>query len=254
MNTRATILVSSLVFLLMEARLYGQEDNQLRSLAESPPLIPAEIMSQDTTVAPPDFVPVDVQPKIASQPVPKYPKEAVESGSEGRVIVKIWVDAKGEAKKAVILESDNEIFNKPSVDAALKTKFAPARLNGIPVDVWVVIPYTYRLNKDSKTSHSFGPDLSGLSPDSMMIEQCRKVAEAAVNLRRDFRMFSKDSLAGWSPKNSEEYNEVILVYHAIPTCEDILREVQRSITEAQKYLEQAKQTIQKKGKEWHKVK
>jgi hypothetical protein len=88
----------------------------------------------------------------------------------------------------------------------------------------------------------------------MMIDQCREVASAAANLRRDFRMFSRDSLAGWTPKDSGEYNGVVLMYHAIPTCEDILREAQRSISEAQKYLEQAKVIFQKNGKEWQKIK
>ncbi len=208
----------------------------------------------DTTVAPSDFVPVDVQPKVVDLPNPKYPDMAIEKKIEGRVLVKIWIDRTGKPKKVVILESDNKIFDKPSIDAAEKAKFTPALAKGKPVDVWVVLPFTYKLKEDSSPSHSFILDLSGLSPDSMMIDQCRKVVDVVADLRRDFRMFSRDSLAGWSPADSEEYNGVILIYHAIPTCEEMLREAQRNISEAQKYLGQAKAMIQKKGNEWKKGK
>jgi TonB family protein len=80
----------------------------------------------DTTAAPSDFVPVDVQPKVVDLPTPKYPEGAVQKRIEGRVVVKIWVDERGRTKKAVILESDNEIFNKPSMEAAENAKFTPA--------------------------------------------------------------------------------------------------------------------------------
>ncbi len=208
----------------------------------------------DTSGAPPDFVAVDVQPKIVQLPNPEYPKAAIEKKIEGRVIVKLWVDEKGRTKKAVIVESDNEIFNKPSIDAAEKARFTPAMAKGKPVDVWVLIPFTFKLKEESGASTGHLWSVFAFSVDSMMIGQCRNVADAAANLRRDFRMFSRDSLAGWTPKDSDEYNGAILVYHAIPICEEMLREAQRSISEAQKYLEQAKVVFQKRGKEWQKVK
>jgi periplasmic protein TonB len=96
---------------------------------------------------PPDFVPVEKQPQIVSQPVPKYPELAQRAGIEGRVLVKIWVDKDGKPHKAIVLKSDAEIFNQPAVDAAMATRFTPAIMNKGPVAVWVVIPYTFKLKQ-----------------------------------------------------------------------------------------------------------
>ncbi len=96
---------------------------------------------------PPDFVPVEKQPQIISQPIPKYPELAQRAGIEGKVIVRIWVDKDGKPHKAIVMRSDAEIFNQPAVDAAMGTRFTPAIMNKGPVAVWVVIPYTFRLNQ-----------------------------------------------------------------------------------------------------------
>ena len=96
---------------------------------------------------PPDFVPVEKQPQIISQPIPKYPELAQRAGIEGRVIVRIWVDKDGKPHKAIVMKSDAEIFNQPAIDAAMATRFTPAIMNKGPVAVWVVIPYTFKLNR-----------------------------------------------------------------------------------------------------------
>lgn len=96
---------------------------------------------------PPDFVPVEKQPQVVSQVSPKYPELAQRAGIEGRVLVKIWVDKDGKPHKAIVLKSDAEIFNQPAIDAAMSTRFTPAIMNKGPVAVWVVIPYTFKLNQ-----------------------------------------------------------------------------------------------------------
>ncbi|OYV86378.1 MAG: hypothetical protein B7Z63_04115, partial [Ignavibacteriae bacterium 37-53-5] len=89
---------------------------------------------------PPDFVPVEKEPQIIKQVIPKYPELAQRAGIEGRVIVKIWVDKDGKPHKAIVMKSDAEIFNQPSIDAAMQYRFTPAIMNKGPVAVWVVIP------------------------------------------------------------------------------------------------------------------
>ncbi len=101
----------------------------------------------DADGPPPDFVPVEKQPQIVSQVMPKYPDLAQRAGIEGRVLVKIWVDKDGKPHKAVVLKSDADIFNQPAVDAAMAYRFTPAIMNKGPVAVWVVIPFTFKLNQ-----------------------------------------------------------------------------------------------------------
>ncbi len=105
----------------------------------------SSISTQDTSGAPPDFVPVEKEPQIIYQSIPKYPESAQKAGIEGRVWVKIWIDKDGKPHQAVVMKSDEQIFDKPSVDAAMKYRFTPAIMNKKPVAVWVVIPFTFKL-------------------------------------------------------------------------------------------------------------
>lgn len=99
---------------------------------------------------PPDFVPVEKQPVPILNPAPEYPAVARSSKIEGTAWVKLWIDESGKTRKAVVIKSDNDIFNKPSVDAALQWTFTPAMLNKKPVDVWVSIPFKFKLNQPGK--------------------------------------------------------------------------------------------------------
>ena len=101
----------------------------------------------DADGPPPDFVPVEKQPQIVSQVIPKYPELAQRAGIEGRVLVKIWVDKDGKPHKAVVLKSDAQIFEEPAKEAAMQYRFTPAIMNKGPVAVWVVIPFTFKLNQ-----------------------------------------------------------------------------------------------------------
>jgi TonB family protein len=98
---------------------------------------------------PPDLVVVEQQPQPIDghTPAPKYPEIARRAGIEGTVWVKIWIDEKGNTRKAVLLKSDAEILNQTSLDTAMKWKFKPAMLNGKPVAVWVTVPFKFKMNK-----------------------------------------------------------------------------------------------------------
>lgn len=96
---------------------------------------------------PPDFVPVEQQPVPIKQVEPAYPEIARRAGVEGTVWVKILVDKEGKAKKAVVMKSDNDIFNENAVKAALGWVFTPAMMNNGPVAVWAAVPFRFKLNK-----------------------------------------------------------------------------------------------------------
>lgn len=92
-----------------------------------------------------EFVPVEKLPMPIKQVTPTYPEIARRSGVEGTVWVKILVDKSGNAKRAVVVRSDSEIFNEVAVEAALQWKFTPALMNKGPVAVWVVVPFRFKL-------------------------------------------------------------------------------------------------------------
>jgi len=99
----------------------------------------------DTIRPPADFVMVDREPVVIKKVEPLYPALAMKAGMEGKVWVKVWVDSQGKAREVVILKSDADVFNGPAVEAARQFLFEPAQIKGKPVDVWVSIPFKFRL-------------------------------------------------------------------------------------------------------------
>ncbi len=90
-------------------------------------------------------VEVEVMPKVLELAKPYYPELAKKARIQGKVFVKVLIDKEGIPKEAVVVKSDNEIFNKPSTDAAMKSKFSPAVNKGEKITAWVVLPYSYKL-------------------------------------------------------------------------------------------------------------
>ncbi len=94
---------------------------------------------------PADFVPFEQEPVAVKQVSPKYPDIALRAELEGTVFLKMWVTKEGKVKKAVILKSDAEVFNQAAIDAAMQWVFTPALQQKKPVDVWVSVPFRFRL-------------------------------------------------------------------------------------------------------------
>ncbi len=92
---------------------------------------------------------VDEYPEPIVYVQPEYPKEALEKGLEGKVLVEAVIDENGNVIDARIKYSDNEIFNEAALAAMRKMKFKPAKRNGRPVKVRVIQPFTFKL-KDRK--------------------------------------------------------------------------------------------------------
>jgi TonB family protein len=110
-------------------------------------------LDEEGTDNPPiDFVEYDVEPRVLAQAQPEYPESAMKAGTEGTVYLKVWVGKTGKVKKGVVLKSDNSVFDQAAKDACMKWAFEPAMKDGKPVDVWVAIPFRFRLkDKDAGT-------------------------------------------------------------------------------------------------------
>lgn len=83
-------------------------------------------------------------PIMISTVPPVYPKEALQSGVEGDVWVKMWVDTLGKVTKALIERTPDQVLCDAAMTAALKTKFKPAKLDGKPIGVWLVAPFAVK--------------------------------------------------------------------------------------------------------------
>ncbi len=169
MNQRSGKFIYSVVFNLVVAIAvsYGQEE-----------------------VAPPDFVEFEKAPVIVKKVNPVYPEIARKAGLEGSVWVKLWVDKNGKVKKTVIQKSASEIFDQAALDAAGQMSFQPALGKNGPVDVWVSIPYHFKLKDSSSsadTTQSARRDLSGTSKFSqqemqqMLAPMMRQMVEVMLD-------------------------------------------------------------------------
>jgi periplasmic protein TonB len=107
--------------------------------------ITKDLQVQDTDPDINAFTPVEKEPDIVKSVQPDYPEIAKRAGLEGTVYVKILLDKEGKPKKAVVIKTDAEMFNQSAIDAAMKFLFTPAIQDKKPVEVWVVIPFKFKL-------------------------------------------------------------------------------------------------------------
>ncbi len=82
--------------------------------------------------------------RAVSKPQPSYPDAAKRQGVSGTVVVQITVDETGKVVKAEAL-CGHPVLARESEDAALRARFTPTLLSGVPVKVSGVITYRFIL-------------------------------------------------------------------------------------------------------------
>jgi TonB family protein len=95
--------------------------------------------------------------------------------------VKLWIDKEGGVKKVVIQKSASDIFDQAALDAARQFVFKPALSKNRPVDVWVSVPFHFKLNGSKSSADS--TQSSKLSPDEiqqMMMPMMRQMMESMM--------------------------------------------------------------------------
>jgi protein TonB len=127
----------------------------IASLAEPAPLIP---LPAESTPFPwpeaPSALPtgeggtraLEVAPVLLHRVIPTYPPLAREAGAEGTVRIQVLVDRNGRVTQATVLDSNTVASLKRAArEAALGHLFTPARQNGRPVAVRVVLTFVFSL-------------------------------------------------------------------------------------------------------------
>lgn len=93
-------------------------------------------------------VPVISNPRYRSPPrAPEYPRRAMESGTEGTVIVRANVNTGGSVTAARVHQSSgNASLDAAAVKAVRGWKFVPAARNGQNIESIVQVPVNFRIN------------------------------------------------------------------------------------------------------------
>jgi TonB family protein len=82
---------------------------------------------------------------IKCEGVLEYPVEARRANLSGTVWLRALIGSDGDVLKAVVLQTDNDIFNKPALRFIMHCKYNPVILNG-KTAAWIKLPMRYRLN------------------------------------------------------------------------------------------------------------
>ena len=98
----------------------------------------------DTSPSPDEFVAVDEEPVRLHIDPPVYPDVARTAGAEGTVLVRVLVDKEGKVKDVIVVEPV-AMLAEAAVKCAKTAVFRPALSQGRPVEVWVMMPITFKL-------------------------------------------------------------------------------------------------------------
>lgn len=89
---------------------------------------------------------VDRAPSIIRRVMPQYPPYAERNNIEGKVVLRLIVDKKGNVIEPVVTESEPKgVFDDAAIEAIRQYKFRPAEKYGKPVDCIVVAPMAFQL-------------------------------------------------------------------------------------------------------------
>jgi len=88
---------------------------------------------------------VDEKPVPIKTPQPDFPYALKDQGISGTVAISCVIDENGKVLSALATKSTRPEFEKPALEAIQNWKFKPAKKDGKPVKVRVVIPFHFNL-------------------------------------------------------------------------------------------------------------
>ena len=94
----------------------------------------------------PATVTSDVQ--YVRPPRPDYPAQSKRIGEEGRVVLRVLVNEKGEAERVEIQSTSGHArLDEAAREAVQRAQFRPHMEDGKPVTVFAIVPITFRLDQ-----------------------------------------------------------------------------------------------------------
>ena len=79
-------------------------------------------------------------------PKPNYPAMSRRLGEQGRVLVRVFIDASGQPQQAEVKQSSGfERLDQTALNTVLKWRYLPGKRNGTPEAMWLQVPLEFRL-------------------------------------------------------------------------------------------------------------
>ena len=131
-------------------------------------------------VAPPTAA---AQPPSLIADVPAvYPEAAKAEGVEGRVLVRLTIDAQGAVVDAEVIEPAGHGFDEAARAAALQLRFDPARRNGEPISSKIRYPVEFRLPPPAPVPRAIEGRVAADAPTLPKVARANPPPTAAVDV------------------------------------------------------------------------
>lgn len=109
-----------------------------------------EVERQLTDHTYPEFIPNATKPRYDPSELQAnidYPKEAEKRGIQGMVMTQVRIDEEGNVVSAEVINTPDSLLIEPALAALWKTRFTPARQDGKPIKMGMMIPIRFVLNE-----------------------------------------------------------------------------------------------------------
>lgn len=125
----------------------GQDSRVQSPAAVSIPPTPAQAVAAVSDTDPPVRVPARFDAEYLDNPAPPYPALSRRLGEEGRVLLRVRVDANGLAREVEVQASSGYArLDRIARETVARWRFVPARRGAEAVESWVVVPVSFRLD------------------------------------------------------------------------------------------------------------
>ena len=84
-------------------------------------------------------------PQFVYRAMPEYPFVARRLRKEGRVVLLIVINEKGELQKIDVVETSDQMFVLSAIEAVKRSTFLPAKRKGVPVTSRATLPVRFAL-------------------------------------------------------------------------------------------------------------
>lgn len=113
----------------------------------SPAAAPATAAANPGSESPPASAP-RFDANYLNNPAPRYPPLSRRFGEEGKVLLRVLVNADGQAQEIRLQGSSGSArLDEAALDAVRHWRFVPARQGDRPISGWVVVPINFRLDR-----------------------------------------------------------------------------------------------------------
>ena len=130
------IVADSTSFLEVDSR-----DNRLRELPRLP--LPPSVLDMGTYVRLSNNC--FTKPEVEIWVPPDYPVSAREAGAEGLVLIDVLVGSTGHVEAARLLQRVHPNLDASALEAGRNCMFDPGEFMGVPIPVWVTLPFKFTL-------------------------------------------------------------------------------------------------------------